>query len=104
MRRQIDLFKGQTQLEGKYCKLVKSAVQKLVVLEQENKVLSRKLRAEKTSTEQLNRLVCLFEIKCERLEDEKADLTASLSIAKDESEFYRECMHNLGLDNELSTI
>ncbi|CAK7329478.1 unnamed protein product [Dovyalis caffra] len=104
MRRQIDLFKGQTQLEGNYCKLVKSAVEKLVVLEQENKVLSRKLRAERTSTEQLNRLVCLFEIKCERLEEGKADLTASLSIAKDESEFYRECMHNLGLDNELSAI
>ncbi|KAL9333184.1 hypothetical protein Peur_073323 [Populus x canadensis] len=104
MQREIGLLK---ELNEKNCKLVEDLADTLLLLEQENEVLSRKLiiSAESTSsTEQLNQIVYEYERKCQRLEEEKADLNASLSTAEAESDFYRECMHNLGLSNELPTI
>ena len=104
MQREIGLLK---ELNEKNCKLMKDLADTLLLLEQENEVLSRKLiiSAESTSsTEQLNQIVYEYERKCQRLEEEKADLNASLSTAEAESDFYRECMHNLGLSNEVPTI
>ncbi|KAL9370665.1 hypothetical protein Peur_035805 [Populus x canadensis] len=103
MQREIGLLK---ELNEKNCKLMKDLADTLLLLEQENEVLSRKLiSAESTSsTEQLNQIVYEYERKCQRLEEEKANLNASLSTAEAESDFYRECMHNLGLSNELPTI
>jgi len=103
MQREIGLLK---ELNERNCKLMKDLADTLLLLEQENEVLSRKLiSAESTSsTEQLNQIVYEYERKCQRLEEEKADLNASLSTAEAESDFYRECMHNLGLSNELPTI
>jgi hypothetical protein len=103
MQREIGLLK---ELNERNCKLMKDLADTLLLLEQENEVLSRKLiSAESTSsTEQLNQIVYEYERKCQRLEEEKADLNASLSTAEAESDFYRECMHNLGLSNEVPTI
>ena len=82
------------ELHGENCKLMKDLADKLLVLEQENEVLSRKLSAESTSsTEQLNQIVYEYERICRRLEEEKAVLNASLSTAQADSDFYRECMH-----------
>ncbi|KAJ6986303.1 hypothetical protein NC653_024022 [Populus alba x Populus x berolinensis] len=97
MQREIGLLK---ELSEKNCKLMKDLADTLLFLEQENEVLSRRLiSAESTSsTELLNQIVYEYERKCQRLEEEKADLNDSLSIAEAESHFYRECMHNLGLN------
>ncbi|KAJ6896936.1 hypothetical protein NC651_022968 [Populus alba x Populus x berolinensis] len=97
MQREIGQLK---ELSEKNFKLMKDLADALLLLEQENEVLSRKLiSAESTSsTELLNQIVYEYERKCQRLEEEKADLNDSLSIAEAESHFYRECMHNLGLN------
>ncbi|KAG6761686.1 hypothetical protein POTOM_034915 [Populus tomentosa] len=97
MQREIGLLK---ELSEKNCKLMKDLADTLLLLEQENEVLSRKLISaeSRSSTELLNQIVYEYERKCQRLEEEKADLNDNLSTAEAESDFYRECMHNLGLN------
>ncbi|KAG6762999.1 hypothetical protein POTOM_033527 [Populus tomentosa] len=97
MQREIGQLK---ELSEKNCKLMKDLADTLLFLEQENEVLSRRLISaeSRSSTELLNQIVYEYERKCQRLEEEKADLNDSLSIAEAESHFYRECMHNLGLN------
>uniref|UniRef100_A0A6N2LF45 Uncharacterized protein n=1 Tax=Salix viminalis TaxID=40686 RepID=A0A6N2LF45_SALVM len=78
-------------LNGENCKLMKDLADKLLVLEKENEVLSRKLSAESaSSTERLNQIVYEYERICRRLQEEKAALHASLSTAQADSDFYRE--------------
>ncbi|KAJ6409944.1 hypothetical protein OIU84_009437 [Salix udensis] len=68
-------------LNGENCKLMKDLAEKLLVLEKENEVLSRKLSAESaSSTERLNQIVYEYERICRRLEEEKAALHASLNF------------------------
>ncbi|KAB5541599.1 hypothetical protein DKX38_014573 [Salix brachista] len=87
-------------LNGENCKLMKDLADKLLVLEQENEFLSRKLSAESaSSTERLNQIVYEYERICRRLEEEKAALNAGLSTAQADSDFYRECMFDLSLSN-----
>ncbi|KAG5239127.1 kinesin-related protein [Salix suchowensis] len=98
MQREDDDVGLLKELNGENCELMKDLADKLLVLEQENEVLSRKLSAESaSSTERLNQIVYEYERICRRLEEEKAALNASLSTAQADSDFYRECMFDLSL-------
>ncbi|KAJ6692901.1 hypothetical protein OIU79_014604 [Salix purpurea] len=89
MQREDDDVGLLKELNGENCELMKDLADKLLVLEQENEVLSRKLSAESaSSTERLNQIMYEYERICRRLEEEKAALNASLSTAQADSDFY----------------
>ncbi|KAJ6671547.1 hypothetical protein OIU85_015305 [Salix viminalis] len=91
VEREDDVGLLKDLMNGEKCKLMKDLADKLLVLERENEVLSRKLSAESaSSTERLNQIVYEYERICRRLEEEKAALHASLSTAQADSDFYRE--------------